>query len=185
MQDKPWENQELRRWEEALPRLKEGDSKDRSRMWRLPSPTSFGFDKKNERINCGILEKVEQSCKWPQQACTTMFFLFPKNVTSERPIALIPTLIRWWVGWDETDGRNGGAQQTMWENLMEMDRFNGDANAEDQGAVPLVLSALLLFRAPEEGTFRRSAAERCGASRSSCQGPSGVACYCALCCRIE
>ena len=23
---------------------------------------------------------------WPQQACTTMFFLIPKNVTSERPL---------------------------------------------------------------------------------------------------
>ena len=34
--------------------------------------------------------------KWPQQACTTMFFLIPKNVTSERPIALMPTLICWW-----------------------------------------------------------------------------------------
>ena len=30
-----------------------------------------------------FLEKVEQSGKWPQQACTTMFFLIPKNVTSE------------------------------------------------------------------------------------------------------
>ena len=37
-----------------------------------------------------FLENVEQSGKWPQQqACTTMFFLIPKNVTSERPIALI------------------------------------------------------------------------------------------------
>ena len=25
-----------------------------------------------------------------------MFFLIPKNVTSERPVALMPTLIRWW-----------------------------------------------------------------------------------------
>ena len=30
------------------------------------------------------------SGKWPQQACTTMFFLIPKNVKSERPIALLP-----------------------------------------------------------------------------------------------
>ena len=43
-----------------------------------------------------FLEKVEQSGKWRQQACTTMFFLIPKNVTSERPMALMPTLIRWW-----------------------------------------------------------------------------------------
>ena len=43
-----------------------------------------------------LLEKVDQSGKWPQQSCTTMFFLIPKNVTIERPIALMPTLIRWW-----------------------------------------------------------------------------------------
>ena len=43
-----------------------------------------------------FLEKVKQSGKWPQQACTSMFSLIPKNVASERPIALRPTLIRWW-----------------------------------------------------------------------------------------
>ena len=43
-----------------------------------------------------FLEKVEQSGKWSQQACTTMFFLISKNVKSERPMALMPTLIRWW-----------------------------------------------------------------------------------------
>ena len=80
-----------------------------------------------------------------------MFFVIPKNVTSERPIALMPTLIRWWealrapevakwqpkyrVDWDTTDGRNGGAQGTVWDVLMEMERFNGKAKAEDQGAV--------------------------------------------------
>ena len=41
-------------------------------------------------------KKVEQSGKMQHQACTTMFFLIPKNVTSERPSALMPTLIRWW-----------------------------------------------------------------------------------------
>ena len=46
-----------------------------------------------------FLEKVEQSRKWPQQACTTMFFLIPKIVTSERPIALMSTLIRWWAAY--------------------------------------------------------------------------------------
>ena len=55
-----------------------------------------------------------------------------------RPIALMPTLIRWceatrtpevakWqqkyrVDWDATDGRNGGAKRTVWEILMEMER---------------------------------------------------------------
>ena len=52
--------------------------------------------KETRREIVEFLEMVEQSGKWPQQACTTMFFLIPKNVTSERPIALVPTLIRWW-----------------------------------------------------------------------------------------
>ena len=79
------------------------------------------------------MEKVGQSGKWLQQACATMFFLIPKNVTSERPIALVPTMIRWWealrapevanfqcmyfIEWDATDGRDGGAQRTVWENV--------------------------------------------------------------------
>ena len=78
---------------------------------------------------------MERSGKWPQQACTTFFFLIPKHVTSERPIALMPTLIRW----DATDGRKGGAQQTSWEIQLEMERFNGKAKEEGQGAVVLDL----------------------------------------------
>ena len=43
-----------------------------------------------------FLEKVEQSGKWPQEACTTMFFLIPKNVTSEadRAHANVDSLVR-------------------------------------------------------------------------------------------
>ena len=101
-----------------------------------------------------FLEKVEQSGKRPQQACTTMFILISKNVTNERPIALMPTLIRWWealrapevtkwqmeyrVDWCAIDG-SGGAQQTVWEILVDMERFSGKAKAEEQGAVALVL----------------------------------------------
>ena len=32
---------------------------------------------------------------WPIQACITMIFLISKNVTSERPVALFVTLMRW------------------------------------------------------------------------------------------
>ena len=90
-----------------------------------------------------------------------MFFFIPKNVTSERPIALMPTLIRWWealrapemakwqqkyrVDWDATDGRNGGAQQTVWEIVLEMGRLNGKAREEDQGALALVLDLAKAF----------------------------------------
>ena len=55
------------------------------------------------------------------------------------PIALLPTVIRWWeavrasevmewqhryrIEWDAADGRNGRAQRTVLEILMEMERF--------------------------------------------------------------
>ena len=106
-------------------------------------------------------EKVEQSGQWPPQVCSTMFFLIPEDVTSGRPIALMLTLIRWWealrapevakwqlkyrVDGDATDGRNGGAQQTVWEILMEMERFDGKAKEEDQGAAALVLDLTKAF----------------------------------------
>ena len=74
VEDKPWKNEELKKSEEALP--------------RLPSESPFGLDERNERRNCRFLGesgKVERSGTWPHQACTTVFFLIPKNVTSERP----------------------------------------------------------------------------------------------------
>ena len=126
----------------------EGDETDSTRKFLWTQ------QKKQEEDVVEFLEKVEQCGRWPQQACTTMFFLILKNVTSERPIALMPTLIRWWealrapevakwqqkyrVDWDATDGRNGTAQRTVWDVLMEMERFNGKAKAEDRGAVALV-----------------------------------------------
>ena len=36
------------------------------------------------------------------------------------------------VDWDATDCRNGAAEQTVWETLMEMERFIGKAKEEDQ-----------------------------------------------------
>ena len=45
-----------------------------------------------------------------------------------------------------TDGRNGGAQQTVWEILLEMGRFNGKAKEEDQGALALALDLAMAFK---------------------------------------
>ena len=147
-----------------LPRLKEGDLEKASRLHKTKTrgcdgihpyvPLDMTKDTRGETVE--FLDKVEQSGKWPQQACTTMFFLVPKKVTSERPIALMPQLIRWWealrapevkyrVDWDATDGRNGGAQQTVWEILMEMERFSGRAKAEEHGAVAFVLDLAKAF----------------------------------------
>ena len=120
-------NVKLRKWEEALPRrvgksVEIVQSNDRGRLCDGFHPKAHRDLTKEMRGEIvEFLEKVEQSGEWPQQACTTMFFLIPENVTSERPIALMPTLILWWdalrapvvvkwqlkyrVDWDATDGR--------------------------------------------------------------------------------
>ena len=41
------------------------------------------------------------------------------------------------VDWDATDGRNGGFQRTVWEILLEMDRFNYQAREERSGSSTL------------------------------------------------
>ena len=56
------------------------------------SPLDLTKETRGEVVE--FLDKVEQSGRWPQQACTTMSLLKPKNVTSETPITLVPTLIR-------------------------------------------------------------------------------------------
>ena len=86
-----------------------------------------GCGKLNQRRNRKIGGEGGETGKGPQQACTTMFFLITKNVKQ-----------KYRVEWDATDGRNEGAQHTVCEVLMEMERFNGKAKAEDQGALALV-----------------------------------------------
>ena len=89
--------------------------------------------------------KWSRVAKWSQQACTTMFFLIFKNVTRERPVAFMPTVDPLVASlestgsgkvavevveldWDATDGRNGGAQQTVWESIDG----NGKIKMEEQ-----------------------------------------------------
>ena len=105
VKEKPWMNEELRSAEEALPRLKEGHLEEVSRLYK--AKTGVGCDGFHPKVPLDLTketrgeivefqEEEEVSGKWRQETCTTMFFLIPKNVTSERPIALMPTLIRWW-----------------------------------------------------------------------------------------
>ena len=38
------------------------------------------------------LDKTEQCGTWPQQSCEEMFLLIPKSITSERPLAQVPSI---------------------------------------------------------------------------------------------
>ena len=69
-QDNPWKNEELRRYEEALPRLKEGDLEKASRMYK--AKTGVGCDGFHPKIPLDLTKEtrgeiVEHSGKWPQQ----------------------------------------------------------------------------------------------------------------------
>ena len=92
----------LRKWEEALPRLKEWEGIEES-IENVQSKDRCMIDGLQKKR--GACEFLEGGAEWKmaQQACTTMFFLMPQNVTSERPIALMPTLIRFfWEAFEST-----------------------------------------------------------------------------------
>ena len=54
LEDKPWKNEELKKLEEALS-VESVRGKDRSGMRWLPPKSSLGFDKRNKKINRGVL----------------------------------------------------------------------------------------------------------------------------------
>ena len=70
-------------------------------------------------------------------------------------------MIRWWewlrapevprwqeghrVGWDETDGRNGGAERTAWETFLEMDIFEDRSGEKEKGVITPVLDLPTAF----------------------------------------
>ena len=96
LENMPWKHEELKKLEEALPRLKECELENVPRPYK--AKTGVGCDGFHSKVSLDLTKETrgEQSGNWQQQTCTTMFFSIPKNVTSERPFALMPTLIRWW-----------------------------------------------------------------------------------------
>ena len=69
VEDKPWQNEDLKKLEEALPRLEECDlekcfetvqGEDRSGMRRLPPQSSLGLDDRTRGEIVEFWEKVEQ-----------------------------------------------------------------------------------------------------------------------------
>ena len=63
----------MKKW---LPSLQEGHLEKVSELYKAKTG---GLDKRNKRRNRGVLGNGGAEWKWPQQACTTMFFLIPEN----------------------------------------------------------------------------------------------------------
>ena len=108
-----------------------------------------------------ILHEVEMAGMWPSSASITLFLLIPKSTTSERPIALLPTLIRWWesltapavveckgrhnVTWDGCSKYCGIAETVGWETLLEMETLDLQESQNSIGATTLVVDLAKAF----------------------------------------
>ena len=93
--NRAWRSEELKKLEEDMPRLIESDLDKASRLRKAKTgvgcggfhpkvPLDLTREARGEVVE--FLAKVEQCGNWRQQTCTTMFFLIPKNVTSERQL---------------------------------------------------------------------------------------------------
>ena len=102
-QAKPWESMELRKQEEALAPPRMGALRKLLRRVRVPQAWELTASLRGYRWICrtsavveySLLHKVEMEGIWSANASTTLFYLTPKHITLERPLALLPTLIRW------------------------------------------------------------------------------------------
>ena len=92
-----------------------------------------------------FLQIVEVLDRWPATAsCIMFFFVQPKTVASDRPLALLATQIRWWewvradifddtksnrVGWTK---EAGGAEYTVWEAMLELEPDEAEAGPKKE-----------------------------------------------------
>ena len=124
-----------------------------------------------------FLENVEQSGKWPQQSCTTMFFLVPKDVTSERQIALMPTLIRLWEAMRAPEvAKCQQKYRVKWRiSADSLGNFVGDGEVQipSRGR----RSRSLGFR-PPPGDGLRSGQSSCGGPGRRTSASQGRSCEC-------
>ena len=51
---------------------------------------------KGEQLYTDLLNDVERTLTWPAQIQTLIYFLVPKTPTGERPIGLMPSIVRVW-----------------------------------------------------------------------------------------
>ena len=96
---------ELKKLEEDMPSLLEKDLEKAVKNYNattgvvcdgFSSQSSVGFDERNKMRSGGIVGESGNSVgDGRSKTWTTRFFSLPKNVTSERPIALVLTMIRW------------------------------------------------------------------------------------------
>ena len=59
---------------------------------------------KGKQLFTDLLHDVELTLAWPAQIQTLIYFLVPKTPTGERPIGLMPSVVRVWERMRKPDG---------------------------------------------------------------------------------
>ena len=54
------------------------------------------ISEKGKQLYTDLLDDVERTLTWPAQAQTLIYFLVPKTPTGDRPIGLMPSIVRVW-----------------------------------------------------------------------------------------
>ena len=88
------ENEELKTLEEAPPRVKECELEKASMLYK--AKTGVGCDGFHPKVPLDLTKQTRGENRGLLGDGGTKWKMAVKNVTSERPIALMPTLIRWW-----------------------------------------------------------------------------------------
>ena len=141
--------------------------------------------------------------EWLEQACTSMSLLIPKNCHSERPIALMPSMLllcealrapqvskvqqKYRIDWDAADGRSGGSERRVRENFDGHGKLiipGGRRRSWSSCGVGLG-DALQLLKEEVAGAMRCTWRSRSRLSRPFCHGQGGVVSFFVLCCRTQ
>ena len=121
VEDKPWSNEELRRLEEALPRLKESHLEDVSRLHK--AKTGLGCDGFHPKVPLDLTkERRGEIVEFPEKVEQVHNdVLFDPEEVHERAshcaCANSSATTGCQIQWDATDGRRGGAERAVWETL--------------------------------------------------------------------
>ena len=105
-----------------------------------PSVWSRISEKKGKQLYTDLLHDVEHTLTWPAQIRTLIYFLVPKTPTGERPIGLMPSIVRLWEHmrkpimdqWMESQPRpydwackSRSAEMAAWQHLV-LEEGRGD-----------------------------------------------------------
>ena len=121
-------------------------------MRRIPTERSLGLDKRNKKGNCRV--PGEGGTEW-QMAATSLHndVLLDSEECCESlrwwKAVRAPAVAKWQqkyrVEWDVTDGRNGGAQRTIWKYCWKWRDLMEEQKQRIKVAVALVLDLAKAF----------------------------------------